>query len=93
MNRFLHIGFDAFVNVGRVKMIVQADAEKLRRELKKRNIERASSSFWDATCGKEVKSFLLLDDSIIIASAVSAETLIKRNCDLKTGGKSNDGEV
>lgn len=92
MNDFLHIGFESFVNIGRVVMIVQTDADKLRRELKKRNIDRTSPSFWDATCGKEVKSFLLLDDSIVIASALSAETLIKRNSDLKSGGKSNDRE-
>lgn len=90
MNEFLHIGFDAYVNAGKILLIMQADADKVRREMKKRNIEKTSPAFWDATNGKEAKSFLLLENATVVVSGVSAETLVKRNSELFKGGTCHD---
>ncbi len=78
MNEFLAIGFDAYVNISKIRLISPTDPEKLRRELKRRNIERNSPGFWDATNGKGVKSLIVLDDSSIVTSALGSETLSKR---------------
>lgn len=90
MNDFLSIGLGSYVNIGKIRLITQADAEKLRRELKKRQIEKSSSCFWDASGGKGIKSMLMLDDGMIIVSAINADTLNRRNTDLTNGGKQND---
>lgn len=78
MNEMLHIGFDTYVNLNKIKLISATDSEKLRRELKRRGIDKSSELLWDAANGKEIKSAVLLDDGMIIASAVNSETLFKR---------------
>ena len=77
MIEMLHIGFDTYVNLNKIKLSA-TDSEKLRRELKRRGIEKSSELLWDAANGKEIKSAVLLDDGMIIASAVNSETLFKR---------------
>lgn len=86
MNEFLHVGFDAFVNVAKVKLIAPADSEKLRREMKRREIDKNSMLFWNTALGKETKSVILLDDGMLVASGVSSETLVKRFNEMKRGG-------
>ena len=39
MIEMLHIGFDTYVNLNKIKLISATDSEKLRRELKRRGIE------------------------------------------------------
>lgn len=86
MNEFLHVGFDAFINIAKVRLIAPADAEKLRREMKRREIDKSSMLFWNTASGKETKSVILMDDGMLVASGVSAETLVKRFNELKRGG-------
>ena len=86
MNDFLPIGFDAYVNVDKVKLISAIDADKLRREMKKRGIERNGDRFWDACSGKALKTLLLLEDGTIVISAIGSDTLIKRFYEIKMGG-------
>jgi len=86
MNEFLHIGFDSYVNVRKVILITEMDSAKLRREMAKREIEKNSSKYWNASAGKEIKSVLLCDDGMFIASALGADTLIKRFNEMKKGG-------
>lgn len=83
---FLPIGFEAYVNVNKVRLISAIDAEKLRREMKKRGVEKTSERYWDACGGKTIKSTLLLDDGMIVVSAIGADTLIKRFSEIKLGG-------
>ncbi len=78
MHSFCPIGFNNHVNVDEVEFVLSADAEKLRRVLKKRGVEKNSEAFCDATDGKPVKSCLLLKSGKIIASALSSDTLAKR---------------
>ena len=44
---FINIGNKAFVNADKVKFIVGADAEKVRRELAKHDMTRADKEVYD----------------------------------------------
>lgn len=83
MSKFINIGNKAFVNASKVKYIVSADAEKVRRELAKRNMERASKEVFDGTSAKETRSMLILDDNSVGISSVNATVLANRaNADI-----------
>ncbi len=86
MNEFLHVGFDAFINVAKIRLIASIDADKLRREMKRREIDKGSVLFWNTAAGKETKSVILLDDGMLVASGVSSETLVKRFNEIVRGG-------
>lgn len=86
MNEFLHVGFDAFINVAKIRLIAPIDADKLRREMKRREIDKGSVLFWNTAAGKETKSVILLDDGMLVASGVSSETLVKRFNEIVRGG-------
>ena len=86
MNEFLHVGFDAFINVAKIRLIAPIDADKLRREMKRREIDKGSVLFWNTAAGKETKSVILLDDGLLVASGVSSETLVKRFNEIVRGG-------
>lgn len=88
MNDFLPIGFDSYVNLNKVKFICAMEPDKLRREMKRRQIEKGSDKYWDACSGKPMKSVLLLSDGMLIVSALGADTLIKRISELNNGGTS-----
>ena len=61
-------------------------AVKLRREMKRREIDKGSVLFWNTAAGKETKSVILLDDGMLVASGVSSETLVKRFNEIVRGG-------
>ncbi len=86
MNEFLPIGFDSYVNLVNVRLICSMDQDRLRRELRRRQIEKSSEKFWDACSGKPMRSVLLLNDGTFITSALNADTLIKRKNELSNGG-------
>lgn len=86
MNEFLHVGFDAFINVAKIRLIAPIDADKLRREMKRREIDKGSVLFWNTAAGKETKSVILLDDGMLVASGVSSETLVRRFNEIVRGG-------
>ena len=46
MNRFLHIGFDSYVDSEKIVLISACDTDKIRREMKKREINKNSMNFW-----------------------------------------------
>lgn len=78
MGKFINIGNKAFVNVDKVKYIVSADAEKVRRELAKRDMVRSDKEVFDGTSAKETRSMLILDDNTIGISSVNATVLANR---------------
>ena len=63
------------------------DTARLRKELQRRKLEKASEAFFDATRGKPPKSFLVLDDGMLVVSAIAADTLNKRINEINSGGK------
>lgn len=76
--KFINIGNKNFTNVDKIKNIVAADADKVRRFLKKHNLDRSSMKVTDATGEREVRSMLLLDDDSVTLSSVSSVALSKR---------------
>lgn len=78
-DKFINIGNKAFANADKVKFIVGADAEKVRRELAKRNIkDRTDANVFDGTSIKETRSMLIMDDNTIGISSVNATVLANR---------------
>lgn len=75
---FINIGNKAFVNTDKVKFIVGADAEKVRRELAKHDMTRADKEVYDGTSAKETRSMLIMDDNSIGISSVNASVLAAR---------------
>lgn len=78
MSKLINIGNKAFVNIDKVKYIVSADAEKVRRELAKRDMVRSDKEVFDGTSAKETRSMLILDDNTIGISSVNATVLANR---------------
>ena len=85
MNELLHIGFGAYITMCKVILITDMDAAKLKRELEKRGIDKASSKFWNAAGAKEISSVILCDDGMWVTSALGADTLYKRFKEIKGG--------
>lgn len=75
---FINMGNKAFVNADKVKFIVGADAEKVRRELAKHNMTRNDKEVYDGTSAKETRSMLIMDDNSIGISSVNATVLANR---------------
>jgi len=75
---FINIGNKAFVNADKIKFIVGADAEKVRRELAKRGMTRTDKEVCDSTSAKETRSMLIMDDNSIGISSVNSTVLANR---------------
>lgn len=75
---FINMGNKAFVNADKVKFIVGADAEKVRRELAKHDMTRADKEVYDGTSAKETRSMLIMDDDSIGISSVNSTVLAAR---------------
>lgn len=75
---FINIGNKAFVNADKIKFIVGADAEKVRRELAKHNMTRTDKGVFDNTSTKETRSLLIMDDNTFAISSVNATVLANR---------------
>ena len=76
--KFINIGNKNFTNIDKIKHIIAADADKVRRFLKKHNLDRTSMQVIDVTGDKDVRSMLILDDNSITLSSVSSIALSKR---------------
>lgn len=75
---FINIGNKAFLNTDKVKFIVGADAEKVRRELAKHDMTRNDKKVYDGTSAKETRSMLIMDDDSIGISSVNSTVLAAR---------------
>ena len=75
---FINIGNKAFVNADKIKFIVGADAEKVRRELTKHGMTRTDKEVCDSTSAKETRSMLIMDDNSIGISSVNSTVLANR---------------
>ena len=77
-NEMIHIGNSAFVPLDKIRVIIPADAGKVRRILKRKGIEQNSDRFWDTTSGLETRALIVLDNGMIVTSFVSANAIVKR---------------
>ena len=77
-NLFLHLGNDNYVNLGTVKLITAANAEKVRKYRTDRKIDKNSDAFFNGSSDKETRSMILFRDGSICTSCVSAKSLQDR---------------
>ena len=77
-NLFLPLGNDNYVNLGTVKLITAANAEKVRKYRIERNIDKNSVNFFNGSSDKETRSMILFCDGSICTSSVSAKILNER---------------
>lgn len=77
-DKLISIGKKAYVNIDKVSYIISADADKVRRILKRYGVEKNSSQVVDLTSDKETRSMLILEDGSVGLSHVNAPVLAKR---------------
>ncbi len=77
-DKFISIGKKAYVNIDKVRLIISADADKVRRILKRYGIDKTSDQVVDLTSAKETRSMLILENRSIGLSSVNAQILAKR---------------
>ena len=77
-NEMIHIGNSAFIPLDKIRVIVPADAGKVRRILKRKGIDQNSDRFWDTTSGLETRALIVVDNGMIVTSFVSANAIVKR---------------
>lgn len=77
-SNFINVGNKVFVDANKVKFIMSADSDRVRKVLAKRKLVRTSDEVFDGTSDKETRSLLILDDGSFCISSVNATVLVKR---------------
>ena len=77
-SNFINIGNKVFIDANKVKFIMSADSDRVRKVLAKRKLKRTSDEVFDGTSDKETRSLLILDDNSFCISSVNAIILVKR---------------
>lgn len=77
-SNFINIGNKVFIDANKVKFIMSADSDRVRKVLAKRKLTRTSDEVFDGTSDKETRSLLILDDGSFCISSVNATVLVKR---------------
>ena len=78
VNEMIHIGNSAFIPLDKIRVVVPADAGKVRRILKRKGIDQNSDRFWDTTSGLETRALIVLDNGMIVTSFVTSNAIVKR---------------
>lgn len=87
MSRMVLLVNSIYVDFGKVKAIIPADADKVRRYIKRKGIDKNSEKFLDLSSEKEIKSMMIFDDGSVAVSSQLVNTLIKRYELNDIGGK------
>lgn len=77
-NEMLNVGNNTFLNSDKIRIIIPADAEKVRRILKKKGLTQKSDTFWNTTGESETRTLIVLDDGMLVTSSVSSNSIAKR---------------
>ena len=77
-SNFINVGNKVFIDANKVKFIVSADSDRVRKVLAKRKLTRTSDEVFDGTSDKETRSLLILDDNSFCISSVNATKLVQR---------------
>ena len=75
MNRFIHIGFGNIVNAGKIISIVIPDAAPVKRMVQNAKEDGAAI---DATQGRKTKAVLVMENGMLVLSALLPETIAAR---------------
>jgi regulator of extracellular matrix RemA (YlzA/DUF370 family) len=73
--KFIHIGFGYIVCANRIVGVFPTKAEQTKRMIR---YAKASETYVDMTRGRETKSFILLEDGMLISCAFNPLTVLKR---------------
>lgn len=77
-SNFINIGNKVFIDANKVKFIMSANSDRVRKVLSKRKLTRTSDEVFDGTSDKETRSLLILDDNSFCISSVNATKLVQR---------------
>ena len=75
MDRLINIGFGNNVNCAKLVCVVSPDAAPVRRLVQ--NAKELGQCI-DATQGRKTKAVLVMEQGVIVLSAVAPDTIVKR---------------
>ena len=93
MNTLLHVGFGNMVNADKIVAILQPDSAPVKRMVQH---GKENGTVVDATQGRRTKSVLLMDQSSVVLSALTPETIsarVEKNEQLNQEQRRLDQEV
>jgi len=73
--QFLNIGYGSYISMNKIVAIVHPDSNPIRRLVKK---VKEEGILVDATYGRRTRAVIILDNGIVVLSAVLPETLVSR---------------
>jgi regulator of extracellular matrix RemA (YlzA/DUF370 family) len=76
------VGYDNFVVTERIVAIVGCTSAPIRRLIQE---SRQNGKLLDATQGRRMRSVVLMDCGILVTSALSQETLVRRAASVRPG--------
>lgn len=76
MRKMLQIGDSFLASVESIKVIIQADAAKVKNYMEKSGIEPDSPLFFD-TAG-EIRSLIIMDDGFLATSSSEADEIARK---------------
>jgi regulator of extracellular matrix RemA (YlzA/DUF370 family) len=79
---FLSVGYDNFVVAERIVAIVGCSSAPIRRLIQE---SRQNGKLLDATQGRRMRSVVLTDSGLLVTSALSQETLVRRASSTRPG--------
>ena len=75
MSRLIHIGFGNIVNADKIIRIVSPDAAPVKRMVQK---AKEDGSSVDATQGRKTKAVIVMENGMVVLSALLPETISAR---------------
>ncbi len=75
MSKLIHIGFGNIVNAEKIVSIVKPDAAPVKRMVQK---AKEDGSSVDATQGRKTKSVIVMENGMLVLSALLPETIGQR---------------
>lgn len=75
MKYIINIGYGNMVNADKVISIIKPDAAPVKRLIQQ---AKDNGNALDATCGRKTKSVIVIDNGLIVLSALLPETIAQR---------------
>lgn len=75
MGCIINIGYGNMINADKVISVIKPDAAPVKRLIQQ---ARDNGNAVDATCGRRTKSVIIIENGIIILSALLPETIAQR---------------
>lgn len=75
MNRIINIGYGNMVNSDKIIAVIKPEAAPVKRMIQN---AKDNGNAIDATCGRKTKSVIIIENGVIILSALIPETISSR---------------